>query len=285
MTKIQEASQKFLIFLLVAMLLLFVGIFVYSSLIKKEAPLPPTSLSEGAITTDHFKAHAQTGDVVGVSFLNKYHPRIQVIRLATGSRWMHVGLVYRNSKTNQLYIAEAYNYLAPKKMKTARSQKGVQLVPIDEWLSIHVRKPGSGRLVGWNPLVKNNQTLNYDSLDKLLDAADLKTTVNLDILSWVSAKRNRPKTLLARQKLQPAGDQSTNAPQVPILKNKKKYFCTEFVCECLYRLGVSDPKVFVPTQLPKSSVHDAYSPYEVLKGLPLKSNFKWGDIKCVQPAN
>lgn len=285
MRNVHNAFQKFLIFVLVTLLLLIVGVFIYSSFIKKEVPLPSTSLAEGAVTTEYFKANAQTGDVVGISFMNKFHPRIQVIRLATGSRWMHVGLVYRNSQTKQLYIAEAFNYLAPKKLKCARSQKGVQLVPIDEWFAIHVRKAGSGRLVGWNALKKNDMPINYESLDKLLEATDLKTTVNLDILSWVSSKRKRTKTLSSRKQIQSASDQSVNSPQVPVLKDKKKYFCTEFVCECLYRLGVSDSTAFIPTQSATSSIHDAYSPFEVLKGLPLKSQFQWSDIKCVLPAS
>jgi hypothetical protein len=358
-----KRTENQVLYITIVVVALILAVYL-GSWLRKEPPVPPMTLSEGAVSAQTLMQQGQTGDVIGISFANKFNPRIQIIRLVTGSRWIHVGILYRSPvPPHPLFVYEAYSYIGMRAKKgrpqRARNVRGVQLIPIEEWLQIHLRR---NRLVGWNRLVLTgssssaeaipsegaastalttlgggslapsklqqliNETVIGDKMEILRKTEssgaliatqagivsaetireleerardhlqEPKTSVNMNILQWVTG---RVKNRKARDKWKQAarkegasagasaddvqnGDVTAAAAAVDTqASDKKTIFCTELATAALFAHGVLRPGVFHHEET--ETRHVAYTPYEVLAGLPLAhpKQMRWQGIVCV----
>lgn len=70
----------------------------------------------------------KTGDLVFVSYPNLFG---EIVRAWSGSKWTHVGMIYRDPETKKLSILEVAEYNNP------NFEKGVIEVPIYPWLKMN----------------------------------------------------------------------------------------------------------------------------------------------------
>lgn len=193
----------FTTFFLGALAFIFVLVFRYNSCDDNDLP---------STTRKKCIDKAQTGDIVVVSYTSK---RGKIVRVFTGSLWIHVGLIVR-TRAGKVYVLEAARY--------SRSEHGILAKPIEEWLDFN-----EGNFIAWRPY--KGKGIDPTSLRGLLEETS-KADVNLFVVDWL-------KTMY----------KTSYVPH----KTRDKYYCSEFVAHSLQELKVlsrvNDPSGYKPWEL------------------------------------
>jgi len=82
------------------------------------------------ITESKIPSDLKSGDLVFVSYKNSLG---KISKIWSGSKWTHVGIIYKQPKTNKVSILEVAEYNDP------NYEKGVIEIPIQAWLKLNER--------------------------------------------------------------------------------------------------------------------------------------------------
>lgn len=105
--------QLFICFILILLLLLFFRV---------------GTTKEISITKSYHTSELKSGDLVFVSYKNLLG---KVSKLWNGSKWTHVGMIYKEPITEKLYVLEMAEYNNP------NIEKGAIKVSYDTWLKLN----------------------------------------------------------------------------------------------------------------------------------------------------
>ena len=167
-------------------------------------------------TVDKCIAEAQTGDIVGVAYSSK---RARLVRVFTGSMWIHLGIVVRTYK-GEAWVVEAARYNP--------TTKGILSSPLKEWL-----EHNEGHSIAWRRHV--GSSIRSSRVRRVLQRTQY-ADINLYVVDWLKTMYKTPYS-------------SANGDVV----SRDKYYCSEFVALMLQELGimdkVHDPSGYKPWEL------------------------------------
>lgn len=161
----------------------------------------------------------KTGDLLFVSYQSM---RGKLVKVFTGSKWTHMGMVYIPSNSNKQYVIEAAYY--------DKKNHGILKTPLQEWLSWN-----SKRVLGW--LSKTGPEIPDHKIEKVLNSIS-NADSDMFVVSWLKA--------VVTRKYQ----EDTN---------KKAFYCSELVAYLCQELGIIrkelmpssySPKVFIERNIP-----------------------------------
>lgn len=168
-------------------------------------------------TVEQCISEAQTGDIVGVAYTSK---RARLVRVFTGSMWIHTGIVVRTHDGTP-WVLEAARY--------DPETKGMLASPLSEWLHYN-----EDHTVAWRKHIGG--TISSRKLRRVL-AKVRRAKVNLYVVDWLKTmyKTSYDSTVLKRG----------------------KYYCSEFVALMMQELSIMgkqyDPSGYKPWELLYSS--------------------------------
>lgn len=165
----------------------------------------------------------ETGDFVFVSYRSI---RGKLVKVFTGSKWTHMGMIFRRDSGDCVVIEAAYY---------DDSLHGVLETPLPKWLNWNRR-----RVLGWLP--KRGPRISDREMDRVLGGVR-RAEMDTLILSWLKAVVNRK-----------------YGPE----PGKSKFYCSELCAYLCQELGIIEkvlmpasysPKTFIERRLPLKNGH------------------------------
>ncbi len=194
------------------------------------------------ITNPVNRDNLKTGDLIFVRYDNSLG---YFMRLASGSIWTHVSMVYKDPENN-LYIMETANYPGPAYKGSKTKHRGVLFMPIAEWMTFNKHR---------DMAVMKLETPESFDRDILLNEFSKVSHKNLDTLSITWAR------LLFKRKYKQYGN------------IKQNLTCYELIVHLLQQSGISSKEYMPLSYFPKDIINNKLS---------LNPGFKYGKIQKIE---
>lgn len=190
------------VILIVVILILITACFVVYRISFKKGPRINSDLSQ-------IKTEMKTGDVLVIAYDSIY---ASLVKVFNGSYWSHGSFILREK--DRIYVIEIARYTYG---EDKCRYKGLIKIPLSEWLYYN-----KGRYVGY---CKYKDDKRRPSTKRVLDLVQKygKVKVNLDTIYWMN-------TLVSHS--------YSDEKYERYYKDKKKYFCTEFLANLLQELDM-----------------------------------------------
>lgn len=192
------------------------------------------------IRDTEIESRGQTFDLIAVAYKSL---SCGFVKIFTKSRWSHVCLLYRNPKSNQLYIIEC--------MRTHKCPDEIQIINFDHWMAhnksfekLYLPFQGLKKNTVDTTLAANASNFNYQracrAMTQMASALfERKIKTNMRLTDWISTLKNIPYPINKE-------DQRWNM-------NDYSAFCTEFVILLLQQAGLVqkkwDPSCYSPVRI------------------------------------